>query len=166
MQKQELPELAQRLSQLADALGGKAPSPAGLLVWGDALSECRFDDVRSALTDWPKSHQKMPTPVEILKICRTILSERLEAESKRNATFAPTVDKLVETAQDTPNARAFKRMWKAWKSRKVSSPREWCTNVLASDKADEELKAFAAASLAGMGDEKPARGRYWYEEEA
>lgn len=81
MHKRELPELSQRLSQLADALGGKAPSPAGLLVWGDALSECERDDVLNALSDWPKSHAKMPVPAEMLKACRERAAARREQQA-------------------------------------------------------------------------------------
>lgn len=165
MHKQEIPELSQRLAQLADALGGKAPSPAGLLVWGDALSECRTDDVKAVLTDWPKSHTKMPSPAEVLKRCREMSSDRIEAESKRNAATAPTIDSILAIPADGPNAKAFRRMWSAIRSKKASCPREWCNSVLASDRPEAaEFKDFAAASVALMGDEKPNRGKYWYEE--
>src|SRR5512139_402776 len=80
MHKQELPELSQRLAQLADALGGKAPSPAGLLVWGDALAECKTDDVKATLTDWPKSNTRMPSPADVLKRCRELAAARREAQ--------------------------------------------------------------------------------------
>lgn len=85
MHKHELPELSQRLSQLADALGGRAPSPAGLLVWGDALAECSRDDVLAVLSDWPKTHSKMPLPAEVLKLCRERLSDRIEREARTRA---------------------------------------------------------------------------------
>lgn len=85
MNKNELPELSQRLAQLSDALGGRTPSPAGLLVWGDALAECRMEDVQAALTDWPKKHGKMPVPADILKIARERVSERVENQAKRDA---------------------------------------------------------------------------------
>lgn len=81
MQKHELPELSQRLSQLADALGARAPSSAGLLVWLDTLAEVAMADLLAVLTDWPKSHGKMPLPNEVLKLCRDRATERAERES-------------------------------------------------------------------------------------
>ena len=85
MTKSDLPELSQRLSQLADALGGRPPSPAGLLVWGDALSECWVDDVQIALSEWPKKHTKMPAPADVLKLARERVSNRVESQVKRDA---------------------------------------------------------------------------------
>ena len=85
MQKHDLPELTKRLAELADALGGKAPSAAGILVWLDALAECAVDDVRAVLSDWPKSHGKMPMPNEILKLARDRLSVRVEKRAEDNA---------------------------------------------------------------------------------
>jgi hypothetical protein len=73
MQKQDLAELSQRLSQLADALGGRTPSPAGLLVWLDTLAEAA------------KSHAKMPLPADVLKLSRERLSERVEKRAAENA---------------------------------------------------------------------------------
>lgn len=106
MHKQELPELSSRLSQLADALGGKAPSPAGLLVWGDALAECRTDDVKAVLTDWPKSHTKMPSPAEILKSCRELAAARREAaEAIERAKGGGGLEKVFANA-NTEVARA------------------------------------------------------------
>ena len=81
MQKTDLPELQVRLEELADALGGRAVGAKGIMVWLDALREVRFDDVKAALTDWPKSHTKMPSPAEILKACRESSSARREADA-------------------------------------------------------------------------------------
>jgi hypothetical protein len=87
MRANDAPELQRRLSQLADALAGKAPSAAGLVVWLDALAECDASDVWAVLVDWPKSHAKMPLPAEVLKIARDLASARREriAEGERKA---------------------------------------------------------------------------------
>jgi hypothetical protein len=98
MNKSDLPELSQRLSQLADALGGRSPSPAGLLVWGDALQECRMDDVQAALSDWPKKYSKMPVPADILKIARERVSTRVEELAAQNAVGPDKALRAVFTA--------------------------------------------------------------------
>jgi hypothetical protein len=85
MQKHEMTELAQRLSQLADALDGKAPTAAGLLVWLDTLGEVPKADVLAALTDWPKSNGKMPRPNDVLKMARERTSDRVEKRAADNA---------------------------------------------------------------------------------
>jgi len=105
MTKSELPELSQRLAQLADALGGRSPSPAGLMVWGDALAESRMDDVQAALSDWPKRYSKMPVPADILKIARERVSDRVETEAKRHATEEGKVLGRVFKAANSAVAR-------------------------------------------------------------
>jgi hypothetical protein len=85
VKKADLTELANRLTELAEALQGKAPAGGGLKVWLDALTECDMNDVRAVLTDWPKNSSRMPAPNEVLKACRTVLSERLEKQAAENA---------------------------------------------------------------------------------
>lgn len=98
MRSSDAPELQRRLSQLADALAGKAPSAAGLVVWLDALAECDASDVLAVLTDWPKSHAKMPLPAEVLKAARDVASARREriAEGERKAADA-AAKRLAQT---------------------------------------------------------------------
>jgi hypothetical protein len=97
------------------------------------------------------------------------IADRIEADARATRAASPTVDVVVGNAmaraEDSPNARAFKRMWQAWRSRKVDSPRQWCLNVLASDQAPDEFKRFAEDSLALMDPEREKRGKYWFEEE-
>lgn len=83
MNKHEGPELSQRLAELADALGGRSPSPAGLLVWIDALKELSMDQVKTALTEWPKRNAKMPAPLDILKLARETAAFRRETEAAK-----------------------------------------------------------------------------------
>lgn len=165
MKREEIAYLSSRLGELADYYGNRQPSTAAIKIWVDCLEGMRWDDVASVLTDWPKAKRSFPTGDEVRKLAATRVSERLEAESKAQKAVSATVEDVMAAAPDSPNARAFKRMWRAWRGGKVESPRQWCVNVLASDKADAELKVFAEASLALMGEEKERpKGRYWYAE--
>jgi len=85
MERNDSAVLTDRLTELAEALGGKAPSPKALNVWLDALKECGREEVLAVLTDWPKSHAKMPVPSEILKACREQLSTRIERDAVKRA---------------------------------------------------------------------------------
>ena len=164
MKREEVAYLNARLVELADYYGHKPPSTAAIKIWADCLEGQQWADVASVLTDWPKAKRSFPLGDEVRKLAAERVSTRLEEESRRNNAAAPAIESIL--AEDTPNARAFKRMWTAWRTKKVSSPREWCNNVLASDKADAELKAFASEAVGLMGKEKTRRGKYWFEEEA
>jgi hypothetical protein len=142
MHKSELLELSQRLTQLADALGGKAPTQAGLLVWGDALNECRFDDVKAALSDWPKTNYKMPVPAEILKVCRSEVSRRIEEEAKRNAANAPTlrdVEREAQRGQPTMTAKEALAQIKRTLARPRPGPKDWAYKLKDREKGGEQL---------------------------
>lgn len=122
MQKHELPELAKRLTQLAEALQGRAPGASGLVVWLDALEECPFADVQSVLTDWPKSNARMPVPADVLKLCRERMSRRIEQQSTTNAQRARDPWDL-DNVQGDPNSSnylAFKAWWAEFKRRGVT----------------------------------------------
>lgn len=87
MRPSDANELAKRLANLADALGGKAPGASGLAVWLDTLAECDGSDVWAVLVDWPKRNARMPLPAEVLKAARDVASARREriAEGERKA---------------------------------------------------------------------------------
>lgn len=88
-------ELTQRLTQLAEALQGRAPGAQGMLVWMDALAECQQAEVLSALTDWPKNSNKMPTPADILKAARELASGRRERDAQaQNAVPGFSVERM------------------------------------------------------------------------
>ena len=166
MTREEVGYLQGRLNELADYYGHKAPSAAAVKIWADCLEGQQWADVAAVLTDWPKVKRAFPLGDEVRKLAGERVSTRLEEESKRNVAMTPTVESILAIPADSANAKAFKRMWQAWRSRKVNSPREWCNNVLTSDKADAELKAFASASVELMGKEQTRRGKYWFDEGA
>ena len=169
MNREELRQLESRLGELADYYGAKKPTAAALSVWKDVLEGQQWPDVAAVLTDWPKGNRTFPSGDGVRKLAAARVSDRIEADARASRAAAPTVDVVVGNAmaraEDSPNARAFKRMWQAWRSRKVDSPRQWCLNVLASDQAPDEFKRFAEDSLALMDPEREKRGKYWFEEE-
>ena len=77
MRKDDLSRLGDRLGELADYYGLKAPTPKALLVWGDALEAVQWADVAPVLTDWPKSHARFPSADAILNIARDRGSDRI-----------------------------------------------------------------------------------------
>jgi hypothetical protein len=96
MKAQELPVLAQRLGELADYYDRRPPGTAALRVWHDALSECQLDDVLVVLSDWPKTHRQMPLADEVLRLCRSKLSERIEEQAARNKRTAGTIGEFLD----------------------------------------------------------------------
>ena len=129
MQKHDLPDLAKRLAELADALQGKAPSAAGILVWLDALGECSADDVRAVLSDWPKSHGKMPMPNEVLKLARDRLSGRIERTAAENAKDNRKPWSPDALRGSTEVGKEHLRRIKAALARPKPSRKEWATRI-------------------------------------
>lgn len=154
MNKEEVRLLEARLGELADYYSAKKPSAAALAVWKDVLEGVRWEDIAAVLTDWPKHKRQFPVGDEVRKLAGERVSKRLEDESRRNNETAPTIEGLMRSSKDTPNGRAFKRMWDSVCRRKtVESPRQWCKNVLESQKAEDSLKRFAEASIEQMETE-------------
>lgn len=139
MQRSDLPMLEDRLQQLADALGGRAPSAAGLLVWLDALKEVHFDDVKAALSDWPKSNVRMPAPAEILKATREATSRLIEA---RAAEFSKGNRAPVPAPKGDPNSPAylaFKAAMVELKKRPRPQGKDWAWKLREREISGEEL---------------------------
>jgi hypothetical protein len=156
MRKDDLSRLGDRLGELADYYGLKAPTPKALLVWGDALESIQWADVAPVLTDWPKTHSKFPTADAILKIARDRVSDRIEEEARRNRDTAPRLDDLRKV--DTPAAEAFFRAYDAIFRRKVvHDPRAWCRNVLKAGNSPEHFRKLAEESLEQMQPEDTFR---------
>lgn len=73
--------LRARLSELADALGSKAPGEAGVKAWYIALKDFPIEQVINSLDHWLRTKPKMPAPADIRKILSGILSDRIEAHA-------------------------------------------------------------------------------------
>jgi hypothetical protein len=74
--------LKARLSELADALGGKAPGEAGIKAWTVSLQDFPIEEVVAALDLWLQTKTKMPAPADIRQILAGRLSDRIEAKAQ------------------------------------------------------------------------------------
>lgn len=162
MRPTDLPELERRLTDLADALGGRAPSKAALRVWLDTLAECTMPDVSSVLTDWPKSHAKPPLPAEVLKACRDRLSDRIERQAAvdREAGKTFSVDRL-KGDPNSPAYRAFQAALAELKRKPKPGPKDWAWRLREKEIRGEFLYPVQRenwrAALRGMpGAEMPS----------
>jgi hypothetical protein len=129
MNRADIPTLQARLEELAEALGGRTIGAKGVLVWLDALSECHIDAVKAALSDWPKRNVKMPTPADILKVCREARSNELEARSRKFAS-EPGFEAGALRGSSEVAARYAGRIKAILKSPKPH-PKQWARDILA-----------------------------------
>lgn len=144
MQKFDVPQVQQRLTELAGALGGKAPTPSAMQVWLDALAECHVDDVKAALADWSKEHTRMPAPADILRAARTRLSDRVEEESRRNNASALRPEDLrprTHPAEDPQAWAAYQQFCRKFRTLLANrpAPKAWAYALRAKEEAGEPL---------------------------
>jgi hypothetical protein len=72
--------LADRLLELADAVGAKAPGDAGLKAWYIALKDFAIEDIVGSLDTWLRTRPKMPSPSDV----RAILLQRTSDQAARD----------------------------------------------------------------------------------
>lgn len=81
--------LGERLSVLAEVLGGRAPSsPKAIEVWSDAMKGIPLSYALAVVNRWAAHHTKFPAPAEIRKVAEEDFlrdQERREREKKDNA---------------------------------------------------------------------------------
>jgi hypothetical protein len=88
--------LRARLSEIADALGFKAPSEPGIKAWILALQDFPCPDVIDALDHWLRLKPKMPTPADIRIILAGRLADRIEGKAiAEKAQFAAGAQRIL-----------------------------------------------------------------------
>lgn len=163
MRPADLSELERRLGDLAEALGGRAPSKAALRVWLDTLAECDAGDVWPVLTEWPKSHGKPPLPAEALKAARELAAARRErvAAADRDAgkAFSPAA---LRGDPRSPAYQEFRAALAALKARSRPSGKAWAWRLrereLAGERLNEAQRQNWRAALRGDGAAAIDRG--------
>jgi len=117
----EIPMFVESVMQLADALGGKAPTQAGLKVWIQVLREFPLPEIIDQLDGWAKRSNKMPAPADVWKVCNERRIDRLEASAaaerntfsaeakrafQRNDALGKKLRTLAATVREQPSADA------------------------------------------------------------
>lgn len=142
MKPQDLKVLKTRLDELAAYFDKREPTAAALKVWNDALEECQLDDVLCVLTDWPKSHRQMPLADEVLKLCRSLLSARVERQAEIDRNNAGTLAELVAGLRDnlSPQSAMARDEIRCWAQVKRNlSPKAWARKLKERESAGEVL---------------------------
>jgi len=109
--------LKDRLAEIADAVGAKAPGELGVKAWYIALKDFPIDKVVGALDTWLRTKPKMPAPADIRQIVAASVSDRLEATLKANA----EPFRLTPQGRD-PNSPAYLKFKAWWAAFKANSP--------------------------------------------
>ena len=148
MQRSDTGWLTERLTELAEALGAiRAPSARAIQVWLDVLGECHHDVVKGVLTDWPKSHGKMPVPAEILKACREVASVRLEQRTKEIAGSARASWSPTRLPKNTEVGRREMAKIRAILASPKPHPKAWMDRAESEDAREARLEREAMQSM-------------------
>ena len=94
--------LAQRLTELSEALGGRPISKPALALWVQVLKVYPIEDVVDSLTYWACHKTKFPAPAEIASLCAEKLSYRIEKKQREDSLAS---QKGMEKIVRDPRAR-------------------------------------------------------------
>ncbi len=83
MQPHDAKPFAEALAGVFDALGARAPGPAGVEVWFRTLRPHPLGDVVGALDDWVTRNNRPPTPAALAEQLRDRGIDRREQQSER-----------------------------------------------------------------------------------
>lgn len=149
MKAADLPTLSARLGELAEYYERRAPGKAALAVWKDVLAEASMDDILPVLTDWPKAHRAMPLADEVLKACRLLVSERVEAAAEENRRTQGSLRDMVvglshQSSEDAKEARAQIAEWA--RRQRNADPKGWAKRLKAREWAGDKLLPIQQAA--------------------
>jgi hypothetical protein len=82
MRPTDNPILFERLCELADAVGGKKPTQAGLKVWYVVLKEYDLPNVVNVLDNWARRSGKMPAPNDVFKVLNDSRVDKMESDAE------------------------------------------------------------------------------------
>lgn len=170
MNASNLSDMEQRLTDIAEALGGRAPTKGALRVWHDTLRDQSYDDVVAVLADWARDHVKPPTPAEVARAVGGRVSDRIERTAALHARENRRTD-LPAGDPNSPGYRAFREAMQRLRHRQHHDPRDWARRLRDREAAGEHLSivqssawrtalgvtAVAAVERAETDDEREAR---------
>ncbi len=161
MNPSDLPTLRARLSELADAVGSKAPGEAGLKAWLAALSDFAMPDVVDALDIWLRTKPKMPTPAEIRGVLASRLSDRIEhhAVAERDA-YAAGAKRIMSEASSRIARDNLDKIARMLRSTHPEDPDDWWHRIIGRWRLGESLE-YAQIVNAKLAWERAGKPSEW-----
>lgn len=124
MTPSEYPAFTERLVQLADALGSRPPTQAGIALWVQTLKEFPFAEVSDQLDGWAKRSTKFPAPADVWKPCNEIRTARIEATAKSEAIlFNRQAERTFVRSGEF--GRRLRALLASMKDRPENDPKDW-----------------------------------------
>lgn len=157
MRREDLPTLAERLGQLAEAFDRKPPTPGAMLVWLDVLKEFALPEVESMLVDMPKRLTKFPAPADVWKACNERRSDRIENEARLHA--REVIKRVSEFPVDSTVSRREMAKIKAIVSKQRPSHRAWIDRIFQRHEDGDATLSGCALKLARDAKESFERRR-------
>lgn len=145
MQSNERAMLAERLSALADAMGGKLPtSEKGMAMWLEAIEDLPGWAVLQSVTNWMRHSDRFPTAYTLRKAALDLIETEQERDAQKNVEETPTIDEVAN--RDPEKAKQFQAYLKAYRETVVHDPKMhiwWNTLLWAKGK----ISAFGASKV-------------------
>lgn len=118
------PQFIAAIAQLADALGARPPTQAGMVVWIQTLKEFPFNELRDQLDAWAKRSNKMPTPHDLWKACNEQRTDRLEQTAKvEKVAFRLDAERTFKRSDRV--GRALHALSEELRNAPPRDPKEW-----------------------------------------
>jgi hypothetical protein len=148
--KADVQTLAKQLNALAEVFDKKPVTPGALEVWFDTLRDFPCEQVMGLLIGWPKSHAKMPVPVEVFKVMNEWAIDQREKKAERE-NKAPEFYPGVGGKQ----AEAFLAQMRATLNKPAWSPTEHWKRVHERSKPGSIARRYAEEILMKKGLREP-----------
>jgi len=125
----DTPLLSENLINLADAIGGKAPTQAGMKVWIQTLREFPINEIVDVLTNWAKRATKMPAPADVWKSLNDARAERMESDAAtRKREYEHEAKQTMH--RNPVIAQKLSALLAEMRGRPKNDPKEWASNLM------------------------------------
>jgi hypothetical protein len=161
MNGSDIPTLRERIAELAEALGSKAPGEAGLRAWLAALKDFPMPEVVDAFDHWLRTKPKMPAPSDIRLILAGRLSDRIERQAAADkGDFVQGSKRILTAAQKAIGQEHLAKIRAILSNQGTHDPDDWWHRLIERQRAGEEL-AYMQLVNSRLAWEKAGRPPDW-----
>ena len=118
------------LRDLSEVFSAKPPTDRAVDLWVSTFSNIDPQETINALYDWPKFHNKMPTPADIRKSVGDRIAYRIEEQARLNREEAENIEP-IEKRVDPETLQALRKWRKARARARQCIPQNfWVLNAV------------------------------------